>query len=136
MQAAFKKSAIACLGIDASPKLFITAQFEKFDEYGRFKRRNIFPQPQHLYGVQAMARYAEYAAKLEAAKRRQPKKEDEAFPTKQFALEERKLKSLMRVLRVPDTDVLVERPEQFSQGFLEARGVWDLVSEVYNERVN
>lgn len=134
VQTAFKKSALACLGIDARPKLFIIAQFEKFDEYGRFKKRTMYPQPQHLHGVQAMARYVDYAAKQEAAKRRQPNKRDQATRDTTYGLEERKLKSLMRVLRVPDTDVLCDRPEEFSRGFLEHRGVWDLVSETYEER--
>ena len=132
---AFEKSAIACLGIDAAPKHFILAQFDKFEEYGRHLRRTIYPQPHHLHGVRAMARFADYDARKVAKALRAPKAEGRAERGGVFALEERKLKSLMRVLRVPDTDVLCERPEEFSPDFLEHKGIWDLVSELYAERV-
>lgn len=132
---AFEKSAVACLGIDAPPKHFILAQFDKFEEYGRHMRRTLYPQPHHLHGVRAMARFADYDAKREARAKRAPQKEGRMERGGAFALEERKLKSLMRVLRAPDTDVLVDRPEEFSPDFLEHKGVWDLVSEMYAERV-
>ena len=126
-QELFLKAASTCLEISADPKQFIIAQFESFLNFSRkTKRTRYFPQPCHLAGPGAQVRYFEF---------QQHKHETtiNVKPTQQKVhyREDRKLRGLVRILRKPESEILVERPEEFTQDFLVARGVWPLVRDTY-----
>jgi len=128
----FARAANTCNEAAADPDAYVTAQFEKFVEYSRFARKNRLPQPHHLHGLGALARYVEYAHTLDDRKSRAAT--EDSRQVKEFWREERKLKGLTRVTRMLPSDVLTERPEEFTPAFLEHKGVWDLVEDIYDER--
>lgn len=96
--------------------------------------KTIVPQPAQLFGLNAQARYVSWKQGRDDDASRQAD-QFEASVRGSFTLDERKLKSLTKVLRATESDVLVERPEEFTRGFLKAQGVWELVEDRYNERV-
>jgi hypothetical protein len=104
------------------------AQFIKFEEYTSFFGKRILPQPAQLQGVKAAARYVAWKLDKEASDRRHTSQHERVV--KGFKQDERKLKSLTRMLRMSETDVMVERPEEFSRDFLKHRGMWDLVRDL------
>lgn len=131
MQQAFVKSAQSANGVGASPREWIEAQFAKFEEFSAFLNRKIIPQPQQLYGLTAQARFLDWKRETIAEKSRDYHGH-QSFGAK-FKTDKRKLKSLARVLRMPESDVLVEKPEEFSREFLKHRGVLTLVEERLEE---
>jgi len=52
-----------------------------------------------------------------------------------FVIDERNLKSLCRTLRLPEDAVLAEQPEQFTVPFLQAKGVYELVADRREARI-
>ena len=125
----FLQAAAACKGCKAEPKKFVMAQFETFMTYARHsKKPRYFPLPCHLTGPGAQIRFIEYQqmkhdTNIQAAQK--PKQQ------KQFWREERKLRGLVRIYRKPESDVLVDHPCEFTQEFLEMRGVWSVVRDTY-----
>jgi len=121
----FKNAAIAAARIDAVPKKYIMAQFAAFDRYNAIRKRAILPQPNHLHGLGAQARYVEYMhaeANNPSELVQKPKRQ-----VRPFFREERKLRGLSRMLRIPESDVLATKPGEFTQEFLEHRGIWSVV---------
>ena len=127
VQLCFQRAAISCAGVGAKPREWIEAQFTKFEDYTRFMGKRILPQPAQLYGLKAQARFVQWrterATEEFAEKRRSTKLRSV------FAIDERNLRSLCRTLRLPETDVLVKKPEEFSVKFLKSKGIYSLVSE-------
>ena len=129
------KAALACDGIDAQPKKFIIAQFDKFSTYGGYRKKRMFPQPHQLHGLAAQARYIEWKSEQQARDARAVSSVKSAHGRGHFAAEERRLKGFMRMMRATPHEVLTERPEEFTPEFLEHKHVWDLVEELYEQRV-
>jgi hypothetical protein len=129
---AFTKAAESCAMIQADPKEYIKAQFHMFERYSQYRKRLILPQPAHLHGLGAQARWAEFHHANEAMAQRSHVGLKKAV--KEFFREERKLSGLMRVLKMESAEVLAERPGDFSIEFLRHRGVWKLVKERFYEQ--
>ena len=129
----FMRAATFCLAIDADPVEYVTAQFARFSELTKYLGKTVLPQPAHIASVGGQVRYLEH-------KRRKAERADrKALPEsehKKWYREERKLRGLVKMLRVTEEDILADRPEEFSQEFLEHRGVWHLVKDLRSERIN
>ena len=130
----FMRAANGCNGVGALPKTYINAQFAKFQQYSSHFKRRIFPQPHHLSGLGAQARCVEYLVDQEDRNARKARPSGRAI-AKKFFSEERKLKGMMRMMRSPASDVLTERPEEFTPEFLDHKNVWDLVEDLYEKRI-
>lgn len=128
----FRRAAEACMQVGAEPREFVSAQFKRWSEISQFKNKILLPMPTHLASVGAQARFIQY--KLQKEQRT----ERSVLPDKQhsrtFFVEDRKLKGLVRVLRVPEEEVLCDKPEEFSKLYLKHKGVWQLVEDVWHER--
>lgn len=131
-QREFRKAAEACIQVGAEPREFVAAQFKRWGEISQYKNKVLLPMPQHLASVGAQARFIQY--KLQKAERSDRQILPDKSHTREFFVENRKLKGLVRVTRQPEEDVLTERPEEFSKQFLKHKGVWRLVEEIWNER--
>jgi hypothetical protein len=127
IQTLFQKAAASCIGVGARPREWIEAQFTKFEDYARYLNKRIIPQPAQLYGLHAQARFVQWRVERTAADDREKRRS--VTIQSALAIDERKLKSLCRTLRLPETDVLVNRPEEFSVKFLKRKGVYELVSD-------
>lgn len=123
---------MSCAGVGAKPREYVEAQFAKFEDYARFLGKRILPQPAQLQGVNAQARYLNWKSEQEQDERR---KQKHYKPLVHFNVDERKLKSLQKMLRKPATDVLLDRCWEFSREFLQQQGVWALVEDAYEDRV-
>lgn len=91
------------------------------------------PQPAQLYGLNAQARYVLWMSERKAELHRDAKRDKTIRHA--FAIDERNLKSLCRTLRLPETDVLCEKPEAFTVSFLQSKGVYDLVASKREDRI-
>jgi len=106
-----------------------------FEEFTRFLGKRIVPQPSQLFGLNAQARYAQWRSEREQEDYRDERKERKVVRGS-FTLDERNLKALMRSLRLPETDVLVEKPEEFSIPFLKSKGIYQLVRRRRSEAMS
>lgn len=130
----FRRAAEACLQVGADAREFISAQFKRWAELSQIKNKILLPMPVHLTSVGAQARFIQY--KLQKGERQDRQILPEKQHRKEFFIEDRKLKGLVRVLRQPEEEVLTEKPEEFSRAYLKHRGVWCLVSDTWLERTN
>ncbi len=97
-----------------------------FEEFTRFLGKRIVPQPTQLFGINAQARYAQWWKEREEDEERSERKAKKVVRGA-FTLDERNLKALMRSMRLPESDVLCEKPDEFSIGFLKSKGVYSVV---------
>lgn len=132
VQTSFQKASLSCAGVGAKPRDFIEAQFVMFESYTRFLGKRIVPQPTQLHGLTAQARYVQWFKEREEDDDREERKSKKVVRGK-FTLDERNLKALMRSLRMPATDVLCEKPDEFSIAFLKEKGVYSLVKSKRRE---
>lgn len=128
VQTSFQKASLSCAGVGARPRDYIEAQFVMFEEFTRFLGRRIVPQPTQLFGMNAQARYVQWAKERDDEDERS-KRKTRRVVRGSFTLDERNLKALMRSLRLPATDVLCEKPDEFSVAFLKHKGVYSIVRE-------
>jgi len=130
----FREAARSCIASKAEPREYVMAQFAAFERYGRFAKakRQMLPQPNQLFGLGAMARYAEWSAAQEKSRRRRP--EAHAAQLKQHFREQRKLDGLCRHRRLPESEVLAESPGEFTPDFLRHKNVWHFVKELYRRQ--
>lgn len=129
---AFRRAAEAALRLGANPREYVIAQFQSFAGFSQHLGRVVLPTPHCLATVAAQARYTQYKLSQEARAQRQAPLEPEHKVT--YYRDERKLKGLARMHRIPPEDILTEQPEEFSQEFLKNRGVWPLVQNLWHER--
>jgi hypothetical protein len=127
VKVAFQKAAISCFGVGARPLDWVEAQFVKFEEYRQWFGKLIFPQPQQLHGLNAQARYVQWFAEQRKEKHREERKQRPVV--KGFKIEERNLRQLCKTMRLPEIDVLCEKPEQFSIEFLRHKAVYKVVKK-------
>jgi hypothetical protein len=132
-RAAFLAAARACLELDADPREFIAAQFAMWREMSAYHQKLLWPMPSQLGSEAARSRFLMHKAREEVRISRVSVVEDQDEKRRWF-VEERTLKSLARVQRRDPIDVLTEQPEEFSRGFLEHKGVWDVVADLWDER--
>lgn len=135
VQTLFLKAAQSCSGVGAKPRDWIESQFDKFEDYTKFIGKRIVPQPTQLFGMNAVARYVQWMSDQEGDAARERSKQ-KLVVRGEYTIEERNLKALMRSLRMPEIDVLCERPEDFSKSFLKAKGVYEAVREKREENLS
>lgn len=127
----FRRAARYCAQLEADPHEYVAAQFSRMEEMSSHLGRVVIPTPAHISTLAAQVRYVEYKRQKAERRDRAVAKPDD----RSWYREERKLRGLARVMRKGEDDVLAERPEEFSREFLEHRGIWDLVREDWEERV-
>lgn len=127
---AFMRAALVVQQLDADPKDYVMAQFKAWEMYSQYKNKFMLPSPGTLQTLGSQARYLAYLQQRE----RKLDPREAKMVTKKFFRDERKLKGLCQILRVPPEDVLTKQPEEFSEAFLKAKHVWPLVKETYRER--
>ena len=129
----FIAAARICLDEGADPREFIVAQFAMWREASAYHKKLLWPMPMHIGKLAARVRYLQYKAREEVHASRVMDVEEQDEERRWF-VEERNLKSLARMQRKDPVDVLTEQPEEFSRDFLKYKGVWELVSDVWDER--
>lgn len=130
---AFVSAATVCIQEEADAREYVVAQFAKWREAGAFHRKFMLPSPQHMGTVAARVRYLQHRAEQDVRMSRVATV-DSQEDRKRFFVEERTLRGLARIQRRDPVDVLAEQPERFSRAFLEHRGVWGAVSDLWEER--
>lgn len=118
---------MSCSGIGAKPLDWINAQFAMFENYTKFAGKRLVPQPAQLFGLNAQARYAQWHCEREDEQVSEDRKKTTV--SRGFAIEERNLRALVRSLRMPENDVLVEKPDEFPIAFLKSKGVYKIVAK-------
>lgn len=134
VQTSFQKASLSCAGVGAKPRDYIEAQFVMFEKFTQFFGRRVVPQPTQLFGINAQARYAQWFKEREDDEERSERKTKKVVRGK-YTLDERNLKALVRSLRMPETDVLCEKPDEFSVDFLKQKGVYSIVKARRRELV-
>ena len=119
---------MSCAGIGAKPRDWITAQFSMFENYTRFAGKRLVPQPGQLFGLNATARYAQWHRERDDELQSE-KRKGKTVVRGEHTIDERNLKALCRSLRMPETDVLCEKPDEFSVSFLKSKGVYSVVAK-------
>jgi len=127
VQTSFQKASSSCGGVGAKPRDYIEAQFVMFEAYTRFVGKRIVPQPTQLFGLNAQARYVQWYKEREEGEDRDERKAKGKVVRGKFTLDERNLKALMRSMRLPETDVLCEKPDEFTIPFLREKGIYRMV---------
>lgn len=129
----FLRAATICIQEGADAREFIVAQFTRWREASAYHDKLLLPHPHHLGKLGARVRYLQHKAVVEVRRSRvvtvdkQPRKQ-------RFYVEERQLNGLARMQRVDPADVIAEQPERFSRAFLEHKGVWGAVKDIWEER--
>ena len=122
---------MSCTGVGARPRDWIEAQFAMFEGYTKWVGKRLIPQPAQLHGLNAQARYLQWKTDDVAERHRDKKKEKSIRDT--FSIDERNLKALCKTLRLPETDVLMEKYNEFTRNFLKHKGIYTLVEEKYEQ---
>lgn len=130
---AFLQAATACIELDADVREYVVAQFAKWRDASAYHKKFLIPSPQHMGTLAARVRYLQHKADSETRQARVMTM-DVQEDRKRFFVEERQLRGLARVQRRDPVDVVTEQPEQFSREFLEHKGVWDVVCDIWEER--
>lgn len=120
------KTAFMILEISADPFFFIEAQFKAFEAVGKRKKFVLYPRLRDLSSLAAKIRYAEQQALQTDRETR-----DITSKSPVFDREARKVASLSKAFKKPEIDVLLTYPREFTQGYLEHRGVWKEVQNSY-----
>jgi hypothetical protein len=130
---AFLAAARCCIELEADPREYIVAQFGMWREASAFYKKLLWPMPSHLGTLAARVRFLQHKAREEVRVTRVIDVEDQDVKRRWF-VEERKLKGLARMQRRDPIDVLAEQPEEFSRDFLKHKQIWDVVSDLWDER--
>jgi hypothetical protein len=131
VQTQFQKAAMSCAGVGARASEWIESQFDKFEEFTKFLGKRLVPQPGQIFGLTAQARYVQW--KRDQADQDHRDKRSATHLVDPHKLEERNLKALMRSMRVPELDVLCEKPDEFSVEFLKSKGIYGVVKKKRRE---
>jgi len=130
----FIKAARICIEEGADAREFVVAQFARWREASAYHKKFMLPSPHHLGKEGARVRYLMHKVTVEVRRSREVTVEEQ--PSRQrFYVEERQLKGLARVQRADPADVIAEQPERFSREFLQHKGAWDAVKDVWAERM-
>lgn len=138
MRKYFEHAAMTCLQLDAEPIEFIRAQFDAFRKYGIARRARVtmMPMPHQLFGLSAAVRYAEYMEQRSADQYRDADHRQNDRVMKEHVREERKLQAMSRRLRRPESEVLAQVPSEFTPAFLQHKGVWTHVKDLYRQQMS
>lgn len=127
IQLSFRKAALSCAGVGALSRDWVESQFVMFESYKAWIGKLIFPQPSQIHGMGAQARYMQWKTEQRDDVVREKRKDKTVV--KALVLEERNLKALCRSMRLNPTDVLIEKCDEFSIGFLKDKGVYRVVKK-------
>lgn len=130
----FLKAATSCIELGADPREFVVAQFSAFRNASAYHKKFLLPQPSMFASLGARVRYLQFKATSTTRLARRPPEAEDRNARRRFFVEERELKGLARMQRRDPSDVLTETPERFSREFLEHKGVWDVVRDIWEER--
>ena len=117
----FRDTAKLLTRLKAKPRDWIAAQFENFG------KRLWVPRPHHLHTDQALTRYVEFMGIRADDLARVPKLSDRVGG--EHDREERMLAGLVKFLDRAEEAVLIDHCDDFTQSFLEYKGVWDRVED-------
>ncbi len=131
---AFLAAARVALGEDADAREYVVAQFAMWRSASAYHKKFMIPSPQQMGTEGARVRYLQHKANAEVRRSRVVTIDSDQSDRQRFYVEERQLKGLARVQRVDPADVLADQPERFSRAFLERKGVWHAVKDVWEER--
>lgn len=131
---AFLAAARVCIEEGADPRDWIVAQFAAMRSASAYHNKIIWAAPQQLSTLAARVRYHQHQASVSIRGTRKPPPVEDKDVRRRFFVEERELKGLARMQRRDTTDVLTEMPERFSREFLKHKGVWNVVSDIWEDR--
>jgi hypothetical protein len=129
----FLKAATICIEERADARDFVVAQFARWRAASAYLGKFLLPQPYHLGKLGARVRLLQHRA-AEEVRRSRAVTLDEQPREQRFYVEERQLKGIARVSRRDPADVLADQPERFSREFLEHKGAWVAVADLWQER--
>lgn len=129
----FMRAAQICIDEGADAREFIVAQFACWREASAYHKKFMIPSPHHLGKEGARIRYLQHKVTAEMRKSRVATI-DKQDRKRRFYVEERQLGGIARVQRADPADVLAEQPERFSREFLEHKGIWKAVKDLWEER--
>lgn len=130
---AFIRAARIALEEDADAREYVVAQFAMWRAASAYHKKFMLPSPQQMSTEGARVRYLQHKAANEVRRSRAVPVEEQDTKQK-FYVEERQLRGLARINRCDPADVLADQPERFSRAFLERKGVWDAVKDVWEDR--
>ncbi len=133
---AFIAAARSCIELEADARDFVVAQFSTWREASAYHKKMMWPSPHHFATLAAKIRYLQHKAREEIRIQRVVGKSEDTDEKRRWYVEERELKGLARVQRRDPLEVLTEQPERFSRDFLKHKGVWDVVKDLWEERIN
>lgn len=129
----FIRAARICIEEGADAREYVVAQFARWREASAYHKKFLLPSPHHLGKEGARVRYLMHKVTTEI-RRSRVVTIDEQPGHQRFYVEERQLKGLARVQRVDPADVIADQPERFSREFLEHKGAWGAVKDLWEER--
>jgi hypothetical protein len=129
----FLKAATICIEERADARDFVVAQFARWREASAYLGKFLLPQPHHLGKLGARVRLLQHRA-AEEVRRSRVVMLDEQPRKQRFFVDERALNGIMRMSRMDQADVLATMPERFSREFLEHKGAWAAVQDLWQER--
>ncbi len=130
---AFLAAGRAALDLGADAREYVVAQFASWRTASAYHKKFLLPSPQHMGTLAARVRYLQHLANAEIRRSRALTVEDQDAPQK-FYVEERQLRGLSRTMRADPADVIAGQPERFSRAFLEHKGAWRAVKDLWEER--
>jgi hypothetical protein len=130
---AFLAAARVALEEDADAREYVVAQFAMWRSASAYHKKFLLPSPQQMGTEGARVRYLQHKVSAEVRRSRKVTMDEQDGPQR-FYVEERQLRGLARVQRADPADVLADQPERFSRAFLERKGVWSAVKDVWEER--
>lgn len=130
---AFMRAARIALEEDADAREYVVAQFAMWRAASAYHKKFMLPSPQQMSTEGARVRYLQHKATNEVRRSRAVPVEEQDTKQK-FYVEERQLRGLARISRCDPADVLADQPERFSRAFLERKGVWEAVKDVWEDR--
>jgi hypothetical protein len=129
----FIQAAKICVEEGADAREYVVAQFARWREASAYHKKFLLPSPHHLGKEGARVRYLMHKVTTEI-RRSRVVTIDEQPGRQRFYVEERQLKGIARVQRVDPADVIADQPERFSREFLEHKGAWGAVKDLWEER--
>lgn len=131
---AFMRAARVALEEGADARVYVVAQFAMWRAASAYHKKFMIPSPQQMGTEGARMRYLQHKVNAEIRRGRALVVDDQP-KSKRFYVEERTLRGLARVQRADPSDVLADQPERFSREFLDHKGVWGAVKDVWEDRM-